>query len=91
MAVKEKSMLIKRTDGTYRVATPKPGRRDELKAAYAAKGVEVVRESVTVPSVKTMEKWSDDGVAKTPCGCRVEPDGTCAHGVPSWLILVGVI
>ncbi len=44
-----------------------------------------------VPSIKTLEKWSNDGVAKATDGCRVEPDGTCPHGKPSWLIKLGFI
>ena len=43
------------------------------------------------PSMKTLEKWSFDGVAKSLDGCRVEPDGTCSHGLPSWMIALGVI
>jgi hypothetical protein len=45
----------------------------------------------SVPSMKTLEKWSMDGIAKTPCGCKVEPDGQCQHGRPSWLIVVGIV
>lgn len=47
--------------------------------------------SKKVPGIRTLEKYSDDAVAKTPCGCRVEPDGTCGHGVPSWMLIAGVI
>lgn len=43
------------------------------------------------PSVKTMEKWLDDGVAKSVTGKRVEPDGTGPDGAPSWLIVLGMI
>lgn len=43
------------------------------------------------PTIKTLEKWQNDGICKTPCGCTVEPDGTCHHGKPSWLMLVGVV
>ena len=43
------------------------------------------------PSIKTMEKWMENGVAKATDGCRVEPDGYCPHGKPSWLIQLGVI
>ncbi|KKR01595.1 MAG: hypothetical protein UT24_C0003G0002 [Candidatus Woesebacteria bacterium GW2011_GWB1_39_12] len=43
------------------------------------------------PSISTMEKWSDDGVAKALDGCRVEPDGICAHGQKSWLLHLGII
>lgn len=44
-----------------------------------------------VPSLKTLEKWMDTGVAKATDGCRVEPDGTCPHGKPSWLLRLGMI
>ena len=43
------------------------------------------------PSIRTMEKWIMDGVAKATDGCRVEPDGKCPHGKPSWLIVLGFI
>lgn len=43
------------------------------------------------PSIKTMEKWMMDGVAKATDGCRVEPDGTCPHGKKSWLMELGYI
>ena len=42
-----------------------------------------------VPSIKTLERWSNDCVCKTPDGCRVEPDGICPHGWNSWLIILG--
>ncbi len=43
------------------------------------------------PSIATMEKWSDSGIAKATDGCRVEPDGSCPHGHSSWMIKLGVI
>ena len=43
------------------------------------------------PSLKTMERWISDGVARATDGCRVEPDGTCEHGAPSWLRRLGYI
>jgi len=43
------------------------------------------------PSVATMMKWSDNGIAKATDGCKVEPDGTCPHGHTSWMRIVGVI
>ena len=43
------------------------------------------------PSVATMERWMDNGVAKATDGCKVAPDEYCRHGHPSWLIVVGVI
>ena len=44
-----------------------------------------------IPSVKTLERWIRDGVAKATDGCRVEPDGECPHGAKSWLIVLGYI
>ena len=43
------------------------------------------------PSMATMERWIDEGVAKALDGCSVEPDGTCEHGSPSWLLAMGLI
>jgi hypothetical protein len=41
------------------------------------------------PSLKTMERWVCDGVARATDGCRVEPDGVCQHGHVSWLVYLG--
>ena len=41
------------------------------------------------PSIATMERWLEAGVAKATDGCRVEPDGTCPHGKRSWLVVLG--
>lgn len=43
------------------------------------------------PSEKTLRHWMFDGVAKALDGCRVEPDGSCQHGYPSWLRAMGII
>lgn len=43
------------------------------------------------PSIRTMERWVSDGVAKATDGCRVEPDGTCPHGCRSWLMELGYV
>lgn len=43
------------------------------------------------PSLATMAKWVSSGIAKATDGCKVEPDGTCPHGKPSWLIELGFI
>ncbi len=43
------------------------------------------------PSLATMERWMDRGVAKATDGCSVEPDGTCEHGCESWLLAEGLI
>lgn len=43
------------------------------------------------PTVKTLYKWVEDGVAKATDGCRVEPDGECTHGHKSWLLVMNLI
>lgn len=43
------------------------------------------------PKIETMEKWSNDGVAKSVTGRRVEPDGHGPDGSPSWLLVMNVI
>jgi hypothetical protein len=43
------------------------------------------------PTLNTMERWSDDGVARSVLGKRVEPDGHDAYGSPSWMLVVGII
>jgi len=44
-----------------------------------------------MPTMKTLEKYSMDGIAKATDGCKVEPDGECIHGHKSWLLVIGVI
>jgi hypothetical protein len=44
-----------------------------------------------VPSLATLEKYSDDGIAKTVTGQKTEPDGHGQDGSPSWLLVIGVI
>lgn len=42
-------------------------------------------------SMKTLEKWVENGVAKSVLGKRVEPDGYDDEGSPSWLLVFGII
>lgn len=49
------------------------------------------KRKVKPPSIKTMEKWLCDGIARATDGCKVEPDGTCPHGKQSWLLVLGYI
>jgi hypothetical protein len=46
---------------------------------------------IKVPSIKTLEKWNDDGISKTVTGHKVEPDGYGPDGSPSWLLVLGMI
>jgi hypothetical protein len=37
------------------------------------------------------EMMMGDADGEATDGCYVEPDGTCEHGHPSWLIVLGLI
>lgn len=44
-----------------------------------------------LPSEKVMERWMEEGVAKTVTGKRTESDGYGSDGSPSWLLALGYI
>jgi len=58
-------------------------RRFEIKIKHELRRAE--------PSAAQIKEWLDDGRAEALDGCIVEPDGTCQHGSPSWLIELGLI
>lgn len=43
------------------------------------------------PHPLTIERWMENGTARATDGCRVELDGTCPHGHPSWLVQMGMV
>ncbi|MCG3209261.1 MAG: hypothetical protein FOGNACKC_02882 [Anaerolineae bacterium] len=45
------------------------------------------------PSIEQLMQWEWEGCCEAACefGCVVEPDGTCEHGKPSWLLEMGLI
>ena len=49
------------------------------------------KSTTKAPSMASIERMANDGVAKATDGCRVEPDGSCEHGHNSWLIVLGMI
>lgn len=71
-------------------ATVEESRVAEIIAELQAKGRQVDRVQKP-PTLATLERWVDNGVAKATDGCRVEPDGECPHGKPSWLRILGYI
>jgi len=40
-----------------------------------------------------LEEWAEDDGCEAACphGCWVESDGTCDHGQPSWLVVLGMV
>lgn len=47
--------------------------------------------TVKRPSVRALQEMMYDGICQATDGCQVEPDGTCEHGHPSWLLELGLI
>lgn len=48
--------------------------------------------TVDEPDLETLEQWMvEDSGCEATDGCFVEPDGTCPHGHPSWLLKLGLI
>ena len=43
------------------------------------------------PDLETLRAWESEGGCEATDGCWVEPDGTCPHGHPSWLLKLGYI
>ena len=70
-----------------RVRTLKEGVTFDYFQAKYPEAVKVCR----VPSIRTLEEWSNDCGCEAIDGCWVEPDGTCQHGQPSWLLAMGMI
>jgi hypothetical protein len=44
------------------------------------------------PSLEELlRQLQEDGGFEATDGCFVEPDGSCEHGTPSWLLALGLI
>ena len=59
-------------------------------AEYFTKHPEAIKISKP-PCESTLERWDNEGYCKALDGCHVEPDGTCEHGLPSWLMAMNWI
>lgn len=70
--------------GQWRCIIPHPSRPEK---PYSVR----VQSAFRAPSIKTMEKWSEEGIAKSIGGKRVEPDGHDENGLPSWMLVMGII
>lgn len=47
--------------------------------------------TVERPDAEQIQEWVMDSVCEATDGCQVEPDGSCPHGHPSWLVRLGLI
>ena len=43
------------------------------------------------PDPDTLADWLADGVCRCPDECLVEPEGTCAHGLASWKVVLDAL
>lgn len=59
-------------------------------ATPASRTMTIGGRTYRIPGHRALQRMVFDGVATTPCRCRVEPDGSCCHGLASWLILLGI-
>lgn len=80
---------------TYRLRVMSPGAQTVVDGE-AAKGqcMEPAAEArLEPPDIETLMEWEAEGGCEAACpyGCWVEPDGTCPHGNPSWLLRLGLI
>ena len=64
---------------------PAPDRAVDPEEAPAAEA------ELQPPDLETLQEWVAQGFCEATDGCIVEPDGTCPHGHPSWLLKLGLI
>ena len=81
---------------TYRVQVIAPEESDENSPRWPTPEQTHAIESepeLKVPDIETLMEWEAEGGCEAACphGCWVEPDGTCPHGNPSWLLRLGLI
>jgi hypothetical protein len=64
---------------------------DEVAPGHTAE--RAARPKLRPPDVETLMEWEAEGGCEAACPhhCWVEPDGTCPHGHPSWLLRMGLI
>lgn len=89
-------LMVKRIDGRWRVLARKKPEvsledwRDGRKKLYDGL-FQWKKDTKSMPTLTTLQRWEADGVCKTPTGHMVEPDGVGPDGVPSWLRILGLI
>ena len=73
-----------------RARTRKPAPRTDAPPTANPPRKEVNR--MRRPSLEQLQRQlQEDGGCEATDGCWVEPDGTCEHGQPSWLLALGLI
>jgi len=90
-------VLLKPQDciSTYRVGIVTPGGQASVDTEDVPEHTDepASGSELEVPDVETLIAWEAQGGCEAACPhhCWVEPDGTCPHGNPSWLLKLGLI
>jgi hypothetical protein len=90
-------VLLKPQDraSTYRLGAVARGLQDAVPSEVASghTGELATEPELKPPDVETLIAWEAEGGCEAACPhhCWVEPDGTCPHGNPSWLLRLGLI
>ncbi len=66
-------------------------RRAKHFARHKEEGGPLSARSPRRPTLAQLIRWESQGICEATDGCTVEPDGTCPHGRPSWLLEEGLI
>lgn len=64
---------------------------DVVQAMAVANQVPLTEAALEPPDIETLLQWEAEGGCEATDGCWCEPDGTCPHGHPSWLLELGLI
>jgi hypothetical protein len=88
-------VLLKRDNrtSTYRIARNPTPREQALHNEVVPSNADDSEAELEVPDLETLIEWEAEGGCEAACphGCWVEPDGTCPHGNPSWLLRLRLI
>ncbi len=81
--------------GIYQVGAVLPGFQEAVTSEVIPShtGEPAAGPNLRPPDVETLIEWEAEGGCEAACPhrCWVEPDGTCPHGNPGWLLKMGLI
>jgi hypothetical protein len=64
---------------------------NEVKSASVVNAHKWLNKFAKAPTLRTLEKRSNNGISKTVTGFICEPDGNGVDGSPSWELAIGII
>jgi hypothetical protein len=99
----KRDLKVKKLDRELRAGTEVevsfPREYDGRVVSYEAGGVRILSRSeslgrtidIKIPGEKALAKWDSEGYSKSVGGKVVEPDGWDNNGMPSWLLVLGLV